>query len=159
MGNLYGVYSTCPVKKLRYSVIVDQSRLSDCKIRGSNPGRGKNLKRDFCFMRTSAPSLQSGTTTSGTRASPKPGNSPFTTTCGRPQEERSGSCGQGRRSKTWLQQKLPGQPDMHNEFPMWHGHVVGAKNPGPIPVKSAKHFLYPKITKDNNLFTKTSQTI
>ena len=30
---------------------------SDCKVRGSNPGQGRNLKQDFCFMRTPAPPL------------------------------------------------------------------------------------------------------
>src|SRR6218665_1209112 len=61
------------LKDARYSLVVTFGPL-DCRVRGLNTDQDKKFKRDFCFMRT--PCSASGTTTSGTRASPKPGDSP-----------------------------------------------------------------------------------
>ena len=47
---------------------------SRCECPMFYPGHGRNWDRDFCSMCT--PCSASGTTTSGARASPKPGNSP-----------------------------------------------------------------------------------
>ena len=55
------------------SIVVTFAATIDCHVRGSNPGQGRNLDRDFCFM-YSAPRNLAAATKNGTCAGPKPGH-------------------------------------------------------------------------------------
>ena len=44
----------CAVVELGCAVVEWWRSWSDCELRGSNPGQGRHLKRDFCFIRIPA---------------------------------------------------------------------------------------------------------